>query len=40
MLFFEEVAVCWMINTGVLGRNQYLLWLAQFHKELSMAEKM
>jgi len=24
VIFFEEVAVCWMINTGALGRNRYL----------------
>jgi len=25
---------------GVLGRNRYLSWFAQFRKELSMAEKV
>ena len=25
---------------GALGRNRYLSWFAQFHKELSMAEKV
>jgi len=31
-----------MINScvGVLGRNRYLSWFAQFRKELSMAEKV